>query len=214
MGLQRALDSGVTGMLGNQLTLDVSSNNLANVNTPGFKGSRVSFSNSLVQTLFAGSAPGTNIGGQNPRQVGLGIQSTSIDVDMSQGALAATGRELDLAIQGDGFFEINDGSSTFYTRVGTFGTDADSNLIHMGTGYRLSGNTYRTDLNPDGTQSIQEQNVLTIPFGEAFPPSQTTEIDFQGNLDSNTPALQGTSLQSVYQLRSDLTNWSQLRRHR
>ena len=103
MALQRALDSGVTGMLNNQLSLDVVANNIANVNTPGFKGSRVSFANSLVQTTFAGSAPGTNIGGQNPQQVGLGVQTASIDIDMSQGALAATGRNLDLGGPGRRF---------------------------------------------------------------------------------------------------------------
>ncbi|MFW5844747.1 MAG: flagellar hook-basal body complex protein, partial [Planctomycetota bacterium] len=206
MALQRALDSGVSGMLNNQLALDVSANNLANVNTPGFKNSRVSFSNALIQTTFTGSAPGNNIGGRNPRQVGLGVSTTSVDVNFSQGAMAATGRNLDLAVQGEGFFEVNDGTQSFYSRVGNFGIDANDNIVHLSSGYRLQGNTYRTDLNPDGTQTIQEQNVpLTIPQGQAFPPSQTSEIAFQGNLDSGTPALQGTSLQSVYPLSSTLT---------
>ena len=206
MALQRALDSGVTGMLNNQLSLDVVANNIANVNTPGFKGSRVSFANSLVQTTFAGSAPGTNIGGQNPQQVGLGVQTTSIDIDMSQGALAATGRNLDLAVQGEGFFELTDGIRSLYTRVGSFDIDSNNSLVHVGTGFRVQGNTYRTDLNPDGTQSIQDINVpITIDQSAPFPPSRTTEIDFQGNLSAATQALQGTSLQSVYQFKSTLT---------
>ena len=209
MGLQRALDSGVSGMLNNQLSLDVSANNLANVNTPGFKGARVSFSNSLIQTTFAGSAPGTNVGGQNPRQVGLGMRVSSIDLDFGQGALAATGRNTDLAIQGEGFFEVTDGTKSFYTRVGNFGIDSESNLVHLSSGYRLMGNTYRTDLNPDGSQTIQDQNVpIAIPQGQAFPPNQTTEIDFEGNLDASTYALQGTSVQSLYPLKDVLTGAS------
>ena len=82
----RALSSGVSGMLTNQLAMDVTANNLANINTPGFKGSRVSFANSLTQTIFNGSAPGTQVGGQNAQQVGLGTTAASIDINMNQGA--------------------------------------------------------------------------------------------------------------------------------
>ena len=114
--MQRALSSGVTGMLTNQLALDVTSNNLANVNTPGFKGSRVTFATSLIQTTFAGAAAGNNVGGQNPRQVGLGVDGASIEVDMGQGALNSTGRTLDLAIQGEGFFEVTDGTFVLHPR--------------------------------------------------------------------------------------------------
>ena len=205
MTAARSLTSGVSGMLNNQLSMDVIANNLANVNTPGFKGSRVSFESSLVQSIFNGAAPGVNIGGQNPRQVGLGVSTASIDVDMSQGALETTGRELDLSIQGEGFFELTDGTRPFYTRVGNLGIDADSTLIHLGTGYRLIGNTYNLDVNPDGTQSVASIGVpLSAPLGEAFPPKRTEEVDFQGNLSSTTSALRGNSLQSVYQLTNSL----------
>ena len=96
--MQRALSSGVSGMLNHQLVLDTTANNLSNVNTPGFKASRVSFSTALIQTQYAGSAPGSSIGGQNPRQIGLGMTASSIDLDMRQGAIQTTGRSLDLAI--------------------------------------------------------------------------------------------------------------------
>ncbi len=207
MALLRSLDSGVSGMLNNQLTLDVSANNLANVNTPGFKGSRVSFSSALIQTRFNGSAPGTNIGGQNPRQVGLGVASSSVDVDMGQGALGATGRDLDLSIQGEGFFEVSDGTQAFYTRVGNFGIDSNNDLVHLSSGYRVNGNTYRSDLNPDGSQTILDQNIpINVPQGQAFPPSQTQEVTFQGNLSAATSALQGNSVQSVYPIKSTVSN--------
>lgn len=202
----RALTSGVTGLLNNQLALDVTANNLANVNTPGFKGSRVSFESSLVQTQFSGSAPGAQIGGQNPQQVGLGVSTASIDIDMSQGALQATGRDLDLAIQGEGFFELTDGTRSYFSRVGSFGLDSNANLVHLGTGYRLIGNTYNLDPNPDGSQTINQIGVpLEIPVGEAFPPSRTERITYQGNLSSATPALRGSSLTSLYQLRNALS---------
>lgn len=202
----RSLTSGVTGMLANQLTMDVSANNIANANTPGFKSSRVSFDTNLVQTLTAGSAPGNNVGGRNPRQVGLGVQAGSIEIDMGQGALQATGRNLDLAIQGEGFFEITDGTRQFYTRVGNMGLDSNNDLVHLGTGFRVIGNTYNLGVNPDGSQNVNEVSVpLNVPVEDAFPPQRTDEITFQGNLSSEDPALRGQTLQSLFQLRDQIS---------
>jgi flagellar hook protein FlgE len=104
--MQRSLSSGVSGMVNHQLILDTVANNLANISTTGFKSSTVSFSNSLNQTFYSGSAPGSSVGGTNPTQIGLGVQTSSINVDMRQGALQATGRTFDIAIQGNGFFEV------------------------------------------------------------------------------------------------------------
>ncbi len=199
--MQRALTSGVSGMLNNQLVLDVTANNLANINTTGFKSSRVSFATALIQTEFTGSAPGSSIGGQNPRQVGLGMQTAAISLDMRQGSLQTTGRNLDLAVQGDGFFEVSDGTRPSYTRVGNFGFDSDDNLVDLGTGYKLIGNTYNLTSNPDGSQSILAINTaLNIPRAEAFPPKRTEDIMLQGNLSSASPALRGPTLQSMFPL--------------
>lgn len=199
--MQRALSSGVSGMLNHQLVLDTTANNLANVNTPGFKASRVSFSSALVQTQFSGSAPGANIGGQNPRQVGLGMTASSIDLDMRQGAIQSTGRTLDLAIQGDGFFEVTDGTNAHYTRVGNLGFDSSDNIVDLGSGYRVIGNVYNPIPNPDGSQGIIDVGApLQINRSEAFPPKQSEVINFQGNLSSTTRALQGFSLQSTFPL--------------
>src|SRR4051812_49168187 len=140
--MQRALTSGVSGMLNNQLVLDVTANNLANTNTTGFKASRVSFSTALIQTEFSGSAPGSSVGGQDPRQVGLGMQTSTISLDMRQGSLQSTGRTLDMAIQGEGFFGVTDGTRQLYTRVGNFDFDSNDNLVDLGTGYKVVGNTY------------------------------------------------------------------------
>jgi len=199
--MQRALSSGVSGMLNQQLVLDTTANNLANVTTPGFKASRVSFSTALIQSQFNGSAPGSSVGGQNPRQVGLGMTTASIDMDMRQGAIQTTGRTLDLAIQGDGFFEVTNGTLSLFSRVGNFGFDADDNLVDLGSGYRAVGNTYNLLPNPDGTQSITQVGVpLIIDRSETFPPKQTESVSFQGNLSSVSGALQGFSLQSVFPL--------------
>ncbi|MDA3959929.1 MAG: flagellar hook-basal body complex protein [Planctomycetota bacterium] len=206
MSSVRSLSSGVSGMLTNQLSMDVTANNLANATTPGFKGSRVNFANNLVQTEFAGSAPGNNLGGTNPLQVGLGVTAGSIQVDMSQGALQSTGRTLDLAVQGQGFFEVTDGVRAFYTRVGNFGLDANNDLVHLGTGYRVIGDTYNLTANPDGTQNIDQVGVpLNIPVEDAFPPQRTENVEFQGNLDSATPALRGSAVQSLFQIRDTST---------
>src|SRR4051812_25218859 len=204
--MQRALTSGVSGMLNNQLVLDVTANNLANVNTTGFKSSTVSFSNALIQTEFTGSAPGSNVGGQNPRQVGLGMQTSTISLDMRQGSLQSTGRNLDLAIQGEGFFELTDGTRSSYTRVGNFGFDSEDNLVDLGTGYKVIGNTYNSQVNPDGTQSILDINTaLNVPRNEAFPPKRTESVIMQGNLGSTTPALRGQSLTTLFPLYDNST---------
>jgi flagellar hook protein FlgE len=206
--MQRALSSGVTGMLTNQLALDVTSNNLANVNTPGFKGSRVSFSTSLIQTTFAGSAAGNNVGGLNPRQVGLGVAGGSIEVNMNQGALQSTGRNLDVAIQGEGFFEVTDGTRSFYTRVGNFGLDESNNLVHLTTGYRLIGNRYNLEADAEGNQTLdagRTNSPLEVPVDDAFPPRRTSQVDFQGNLSSETNALRGSALQSIYTFTNSVT---------
>jgi flagellar hook protein FlgE len=207
--MPRALTSGVSGMLNNQLVLDVTANNLANVNTTGFKGSRVSFATALIQTENAGSAPGSAIGGTNPKQVGLGMSTSSIDLDMRQGALQPTGRNLDLAIQGDGFFELTDGTRPFFSRVGNFGFDSDDSLVDLGTGFKLVGNTYNLKSNPDGSQSLASiGTALNIPRGEAFPPKQSEAISFQGNLSSTAEALRGSSLQSLFPVISSVTGAS------
>jgi flagellar hook protein FlgE len=204
--MPRSLTSAITGMVNNQLVLDVTANNLANVNTSGFKASRVSFSTTLVQTEFSGSAPGTSLGGTNPRQVGLGMTTGTIDMDMRQGSLQSTGRSLDLAVQGEGFFEVTDGTRSLYTRVGNFGFDSQDNLIDLGTGFKVVGNVYNSTPNPDGTQSLSTLNTqLNVPRSEAFPPKQTQEINFQGNLDSTTAALRGSALNSVYALSNAVT---------
>ncbi|MEW5953971.1 MAG: flagellar hook-basal body complex protein [Bacillota bacterium] len=132
----RSLYSGVSGMRNHQIRMDVIGNNIANVNTTGFKSGRVSFQDALSQNM----RPGT--GSVNPIQVGTGMTISSILNIHTQGALMNTGRQLDLAIQGNGYFTVKDpGSNTnYYTRDGVFYIDKDGFIVNN-LGYQLCDNT-------------------------------------------------------------------------
>jgi flagellar hook protein FlgE len=137
--MMRSLFSAISGLKGHQAMMDVVGNNIANVNTTAFKTGRITFQDIISQTLRGAQAPGAN-GGLNPMQVGLGMQTGSIDTITTQGNLQSTGKPTDLAIQGDGYFALTvPGSATpMYTRDGNFAIDAGGNLVHASTGYKLS----------------------------------------------------------------------------
>lgn len=128
--MMRSLFAGVSGMRSNQMMMDVVGDNIANVNTSGYKASRVVFQDTLSQLLSSGSAGnGTNIGSTNPSQVGLGVHVNAIDAIQTQGAIQNTGRATDLAIQGGGAFVMLLGADTMYTRAGSFSLDANNHLV-------------------------------------------------------------------------------------
>lgn len=135
----RSLYSGVSGLKNFQTKLDVIGNNIANVNTFGFKKGRVTFKDLISQTTQGPTAPGAT-GGINPKQVGLGSQIGTIDTIDTQGSLQNTGRVLDLAIEGDGYFRVTDGANTYYTRAGNFYLDANGTLV-TGSGQKVLDNT-------------------------------------------------------------------------
>jgi flagellar hook protein FlgE len=134
----RSLFSGVTGMKSNQVKMDVIGNNIANVNTTGFKAGRVTFKDMLSQTIQTANAPSQGRGGMNPKQVGLGVAVAGIDTNMSQGGLQPTSRATDMAIEGNGFYIVSDGNETRYTRDGAFTLDKQGNLI-TADGYHIMG---------------------------------------------------------------------------
>lgn len=124
----RSMYSGISGLRNHQTRMDVVGNNIANVNTVGFKKSRVTFQDILSQTIRGGASPDGNRGGTNPQQVGLGMGLGSIDTIHSPGNLQTTGKMTDLAIEGDGFFLVGTAEGqTFYTRAGAFDFDRDGN---------------------------------------------------------------------------------------
>lgn len=133
----RSLFAAVSGLRVHQIRMDVVGHNLANVNSVAYKSSRGSFRELFSQTLRGGAAPGVTVGGVNPQQVGLGTTLGALDSIQTQGALQATGRVRDLAIEGEGFFVLTSGTEVYYTRAGSFVQDATGTLVDPGTGYRL-----------------------------------------------------------------------------
>lgn len=137
----RSLFSAISGMRNSQTFLDVVGNNIANVNTTGFKYSQVTFRDIISQTQRGAAPASATSGAQNPVQVGLGASIASIEPVHTQGGLQYTGKETDLAIQGNGFFVLNsaDGSKTAYSRDGSFFVDANGMLTQGSTAYHLAG---------------------------------------------------------------------------
>lgn len=125
----RSLDSGVSGLQAQQTMLDVVGNNIANVNTTGFKASSVEFEDTLSQMLQPAGAPQANQGGTSPAQVGLGVRVAATATDFAEGAAQTTGVGTNLMINGNGFFVVNNGGQTQYTRSGAFTTDGNGNLV-------------------------------------------------------------------------------------
>lgn len=174
----KSLYSGVSGMKSLQVKMDVVSNNIANVNTVGFKTSRVLFQDIMSQTTGSSSAAGNGLGGQNAQQVGLGVQIGSIDTVHSVGAPQTTGRELDFYISGAGYFVLrgpgNDGDAmNFYTRDGAFVRDAEGNITNSG-GMKVMGAVanppveYNDDFKLDSI-SVGENNLTPLAVPETLP---------------------------------------------
>lgn len=162
-----SLYTGLSGLRVHQAYIDVIGNNLANVSTPGFRGSRATFSDILSFNVRSGSAPNGSFGGQNPMQIGTGALMGSVDTNTNQGTLQDTGRSLDLALQGRGFFTLTDGNQTYYSRVGSFGIDGNRNLVDLRNGMRVVDTTGAS---------------ISVPASGTLPAQQTSRIQFQGNL--------------------------------
>lgn len=140
--MMRSLYSGVSGLRTHQTRMDVIGNNIANVNTTAFKAKQMNFSDMLYQTTQAatGANASNGTGGTNPRQIGLGVKAAAINTTITQeGANQSTGNPFDLKISGEAFFVVSDGTSTFYTRDGSFDVDDAGNLCMASTGYIVQG---------------------------------------------------------------------------
>ncbi|WP_003544031.1 flagellar basal-body rod protein FlgF [Desulfotomaculum nigrificans] len=175
----RSLYSGVSGLKNHQIRMDVVGNNIANVNTNGFKASRVNFQDAISQTMR--SASGTPA--INPSQIGTGVKVGGISINAGQGPLQNTGRTLDLAIQGNGYFILTDGTNKYYTREGTFFIDINNNLINS-DGLQVcdtSGKAITLQTTPVNTISINDQ-------GEIFVNGKTTSEGQVGIATCNNPA--------------------------
>jgi len=161
------------------MKMDIVGNNIANVNTIGFKSGRGNFADTISQMLRPGQNSLTNRGSVNPVQVGLGVQLQSIANNFNQGSLEATGYATDLAIHGDGFFIVQGGDSTFYTRAGNFTLDAEGRMI-AGNGM---GIVQGRMANEEGVIENQALTDLIIPLEQKIPAKATTEVQLYSNLD-------------------------------
>lgn len=192
--MMRSLYSGVSGLQNHQTRMDVIGNNISNVNTTGFKRGRVNFQDMISQQVGGAAKPTEELGGVNPKDVGLGMTIATIEQVFTQGNLQTTGVSTDVAIQGQGFFILKDGEESFYTRNGQFGLDRDGTLVNPANGQRVQGWMAR-DLN--GEQIVQTAATptdLVIPVGSKDPAKATENVLFACNLNKTTPEiLEGAS---------------------
>jgi len=183
----RSLYSGISGLRSHQTMLDVTGNNIANVNTTAFKSSATQFRDTLSQLTQAAGGPQAQVGGTNPSQIGLGVQVAGISTNFAQGSAQATGRATDIMISGNGFFVTQLGGETLYTRAGSFDFDANGRLVAP-DGAIVQGwgavNGVVTDGGAIGN--------ITLPLDAVAPASVTTNATVGGNLPSD--AADGTTL--------------------
>ncbi|MFN8074666.1 MAG: flagellar hook protein FlgE [Kineosporiaceae bacterium] len=177
----RSLFSGITGLRAHQTMMDVVGNNIANVNTTGYKSSSVVFEDTLNQMLRASGAPSNGNGGINPAQVGLGVQLGGISTNFGQGSAQSTGKSTDLMIQGDGFFVIRSGAENVFSRAGAFSFDSTGKLVNN------EGSVVQGWLGQAGV--INTDNALAdiqLPAGTLIPPQQSSSVTIGGNITSGT----------------------------
>ena len=163
--------------------MDVVGNNIANVNTQGYKRNQVIFQDVLSQIVAGASAPSENIGGRNPAQVGLGVIMSGTAQQFGQGFLQVTNRDLDVAVQGDGFFIVEQSGEQLYTRAGAFFLDADGRLV-TSKGGLVQGWTADAVGQVDVSSAPQG---IRLPIGDRSPPVITSEVKLGGNLPSQAP---------------------------
>ncbi|MCV3346199.1 flagellar hook protein FlgE [Campylobacter lari] len=200
--MMRSLWAGVSGLQAHQYAMDVEGNNIANVNTFGFKYSRADFSTLMSQTSKIATAPDGNLGGKNPMQVGLGAGVNSTTRIHSQGNIQTTDKNTDMAINGDGFFIVsNDGGTTqYYTRAGDFKTDAVGNFVDN-NGYTVQGWNYNQETGQiDSSTSVGD---IVIPPGMSMPARPSSSVKLTANLDSgNTLGMNASAKRPIYALDS------------
>lgn len=188
--MNRAMYSGVAGLKTHQMRMDVIGNNIANVNTVGYKAQAALFSELLYQNSSNASGPNANtgIGGINPKQVGLGVKMASINTNITlPGSAETTNNPFDIRITGDAFFIVNNGRDNMFTRDGSFKVDAAGNLVMSSNGYKVMGWQPDTDnpnnIKPDTVSALQIMNAANM----TYPPEATTQAYVSGIVDAESP---------------------------
>ncbi|MGL5972238.1 MAG: flagellar hook protein FlgE [Oscillospiraceae bacterium] len=169
----RSMYSGVAGMKAHQTRMDVIGNNIANVNTYGFKGSRATFRDVYYQTNNTASGGTGAQGGINPSQVGYGTQVGSVDVIHTRSSFAMTDNGMDVAIAGEGYFQVQDGDgNTFYTRAGLLSIDSAGNVVDMSGNFVLGVSD-----NPLGQAASADRISISVPSVDPSSASATQQIN-------------------------------------
>lgn len=189
--MMRSLFSGISGLKGHQTRMDVVGHNISNVNTTGFKASRVTFADTLYQTTSGSSAPQGNLGGVNPKQIGLGANVASIDTVFGDASVQGTGKNTDVALAGNGLFMVKNNSGTYYTRSGAFEFDANGNYVMSGNGSFVQGWMARE--NGELVTTEQPGNI-TIKAGKSMQPQMTTSATYLNNLNADTKGYEIASI--------------------
>lgn len=179
--MMRSLFSGVSGLKNHQTRMDVIGDNIANVNTTGFKGSRATFQDILSQTITGASSPQGNLGGTNAKQIGLGVGLAGIDINMTDGSVQSTGYNTDLCLSGSGFFMVANGGNTFYTRDGSFRFDENGNYVNSG-GLKVQG--WMADESGTINSNAGVTDIL-VPVGQTMAAKATAEVKYSKNLSAD-----------------------------
>jgi flagellar hook protein FlgE len=203
--MMRSLNAGVSGLQQYQEMMDVVGNNIANVNTVGYKANEVTLEDMISQTEAGAMSPTDTTGGTDPRQVGLGVASGTISTIFTQGNLQTSSSPTDLAIQGNGFFILTQGGSQaqYYTRDGAFNVDANNVLVNPSNGMQVQG--WMADANGNINTSAPLGKV-NVPMGELMTSKQTDTASYVGNLDSTQVAGPTSDYQNTLQVYDSLGN--------
>lgn len=206
MALLNSLFAGVSGLRNHQSMMDVIGNNISNVNTIGYKGSRVTFSDTFNQFVKAGTNPTATTGGTNSFQIGLGTKINSIDRNWNQGTFERTGITTDLALQGPGLFILKSNGQQLYSRAGAFIFDADGKLVNPQNGAVVQGKIANgLGEIPAGT-TLQD---VVIDKNLRLPAVKTTNVSWGGNLQSSSTTIRTDIVELVGNLKKETPSSAQ-----
>lgn len=188
--MMRSLYSGVAGLKTHQTRMDVIGNNIANVNTVGFKGSSVNFADTFYQMTSPATGPdaATAAAGSNAKQIGLGSQVASITTNITeQGGTSSTNRALDIAINGDGFLIVKSGGATYFSKAGALNVDTNGTLYSTVNNATIQG--WMANADGEVQRDIVRDLTVMSPDNLYYPPTATTNVTLQGNINKEDKAL-------------------------
>ena len=206
--MSTSLLSGISGLSTHQEMINIVANNIANANTAGFKTRRAMFADLMYRTLSDPAGPTASSGSSDAAQIGMGTQVSRIAVAHVQGNLSPSDQPLDLALDGEGFFVLDDNGQDVYTRVGSFSLDQNGYLVDP-TGGLYVKRFGQVGEGGDGSGAVFQtpnDSRIQIPLGRVIPGEATSEISMIGNLDSATPRPEEQLLQAAFPMTEGAVN--------